>query len=38
VDPEERAHLFSAEHWSVLLDLKILLKTVGCVVGGEVAF
>lgn len=30
--------LYYAENWSVLLDLKILLKTVGCVVEGKDAF
>ena len=30
--------LFYAENWSVLLDLKILLKTLGCVIGGKNAF
>ena len=30
--------LFYAENWSVLLDLKILLKTLGCVVSGKNAF
>jgi Undecaprenyl-phosphate glucose phosphotransferase len=30
--------LFYAENWSVLLDLKILLKTLACVIGGENAF
>ena len=30
--------LYYAEHWSVLLDLKILLKTLGCIIGGKNAF
>jgi len=30
--------LFYAENWSVLLDLKILLKTLGCVISGKNAF
>ena len=30
--------LYYAENWSVLLDLKILLKTLGCVLGGKNAF
>jgi Undecaprenyl-phosphate glucose phosphotransferase len=30
--------LYYTENWSVLLDLKILLKTLGCVVSGKNAF
>jgi Undecaprenyl-phosphate glucose phosphotransferase len=30
--------LYYAENWSVLLDLKILLKTLACVLGGKNAF
>ncbi len=30
--------LYYADNWSVLLDLKILLKTVGCILGGKNAF
>jgi Undecaprenyl-phosphate glucose phosphotransferase len=30
--------LYYAENWSVLLDIKILLKTLGCVLGGKNAF
>jgi len=30
--------LYYAENWSVLLDLKVLLKTLGCVLGGKNAF
>ena len=30
--------LYYAENWSVLLDLEILLKTLGCIIGGKNAF
>ncbi|MFI4867990.1 MAG: undecaprenyl-phosphate glucose phosphotransferase [Steroidobacterales bacterium] len=30
--------LYYADNWSVLLDLKILLKTLGCIIGGKNAF